>query len=140
MSEPVNPIDPDAMDVEDNIPDFSPELKECLECLEKYHKTFLFTNSHNSQSPNLLNSITTILRNKSKIIQQFLINRNIPNLEFLEGDKKLQDCLICLKTNLEKEGYTNESIVILNDLCKKMFEEYPMTMSFTHIYNLSNNN
>jgi hypothetical protein len=140
MSEPIAPIDPDAMDVEDTINELSPELKECMISLEKYHKDLLFTNSHNSQNPNLLISIKNILITKSKIIQQFLINRNIPNLEALGDDKKLQDCLTCLKTNLEKEGYTNESIVILKDLCKKMFEEYPMAMSFTHIYNLSNNN
>jgi hypothetical protein len=131
MDENVQPIEP--IDAIVNSTPLSERLQNILDSLTEYHRELLLKYSHFTQSPQELIAIESLLRQKAKIIKNYLLyNKNPDNL-----DPKLRECLENLK---QANTPWDPKISTLTDYwCDLMFIKHPFTMSHTHIKNLLNN-
>jgi hypothetical protein len=129
MAEPIEPIE-EVNTNTNNIPD---RLKSVLDALSEYHKDILIKYSHFTQSPQELIAIQTLLREKAKVIRNYLLYNKFP-----EGaDPELKECLDHLKK--ANTPWDPEISTLTNYWCDLMFIKHPFTMSHAHIKNLLKN-
>jgi hypothetical protein len=108
-------------------------LQNILDALTEYHRNLLLEYSHFTQSPKELLSIETLLREKAKMIRNFLLFNKVPE----NMDPKLQDCLAHLKS--ANTPWDPEVSTLTDYWCDLMFIKHPFTMSAEHINNLLHN-
>ena len=129
MAEPIEPIE-EVISNTNAIPD---RLKSVLDSLSEYHKGILINYSHFTQSPQELIAIQTLLREKAKVIRNYLLYNKFP-----EGaDPELKQCLDNLKQ--ANTPWDPEISTLTNYWCDLMFIKHPFTMSHNHIKNLLKN-
>ena len=132
MIEPIQPIEENQTteSITNIIPD---RLKRVLDALSEYHKDILIKYSHFTQSPQELIAIQTLLREKAKVIRNYLLYNKFP-----EGaDTELKECLDNIKQ--ANTPWDPEISTLTNYWCDLMFIKHPFTMSHKHIQNLLKN-
>jgi hypothetical protein len=131
MSSPVVPINNTTLTQNDSPPD--DRLKRIVDALAEYHKELLIKYSHFTQSPQELIAIQTLLREKAKIIRNYLLYNKLPD----NVDPQLKECLDNLKS--ANTPWNPEVSILTNYWCDLMFIKHPFTMSDKHIKNLLRN-
>ena len=129
MAEPIEPIE-EVISNTNAIPD---RLKSVLDSLSEYHKGILINYSHFTQSPQELIAIQTLLREKAKVIRNYLLYNKFPQ----GADAQLKQCLDNLKQ--ANTPWDPEISTLTNYWCDLMFIKHPFTMSHNHIQNLLKN-
>lgn len=129
MSSPVIPINTSS--TTSNTPD--ERLQNILDALSEYHKELLIKYSHFTQSPQELISIQTLLREKAKLIRNYLLYNKLPE----NVDPHLKECLESLKS--ANTPWDPEVSILTNYWCDLMFIKHPFTMNHEHIKNLLKN-
>ena len=108
-------------------------LQNILDALTEYHRNLLLEYSHFTQSPQELLAIEALLREKAKVIRNFLLYKKVPDTL----DPKLKECLEHLKQS--NTPWDPEVSTLTDYWCDLMFIKHPFTMSHQHIQNLLHN-
>lgn len=115
-------------------PNLEGRLRNILSCLIKYKKELINAYTLRSQSPSILNNLSNELRNRCKIITEYMVSRNKPE----NPDNHLTDCLDCLEDALTPWDLdlsilgphvcemimVNSELNISNDIIQKIIKDY----------------